>query len=498
MLRKTVFPAAAGLPFFAGRLKRTAAIALCACMLALAGCSDLSFEAADLSPAPLPTPDTSAMTAPAGDSRARYSIRATLYYRTQDGQLSSALRLIHVDPDDEPLELIVESLLETPYSSSGLLPIAPAGTRLNSVRFSGGVATVDLSAEALSQGEEQFYIARAAIAKTLLGRGEVEAVNVLVNGRAAETGGLPLGALTKQDTNASMGYIQQLSEQLLFESDGAFIERNAIVYLPISQNEPLLPVNVGVQLGSEDYMPTLIAEYARLAPQELLPTEYAGMISAEESITTAGERVLTLRFPQEMAAYAPAERIIPGLAATLCSFVPNIDIARAYIGQEIVLSAGGFGCENGVFDPQLFRTLAGSSAQLFFQTEKGTLRREDHVIASCSLTARDLIAALIAGPADGSGLLHVFPEGALAEDILGVRIEDYTAHVHISAELYSMCQSLSPEQERALVYAIVNTLVYNLDTVLRVQFYVDGDTADMFAGTISIRTPLMANPGLVE
>ena len=191
MQRKTHFPSAAGLPFFAARLKKGAAIALCICMLALSSCADLSFEQADTSPVPLPTAPTDAMTAPVGDSRARYSIRATLYYRTQDGMLSSALRLIHVDPEDDPNRLIVESLLETPYSSSGLLPIAPQGTSLRSVQVSGGIATVDLSAQALSQGEEAFYIARAAITKTLLGREGINAVNVLCEGRAAEAAGLP-------------------------------------------------------------------------------------------------------------------------------------------------------------------------------------------------------------------------------------------------------------------------------------------------------------------
>ena len=79
-----------------------------------------------------------------------------------------------------------------------------------------------------------------------------------------------------------------------------------------------------------------------------------------------------------------------------------------------------------------------------------------------------------------------------------MHVEDGTAHINLSAALYSACQSFTPEQERALVYSIVNTLVANSGTILRVQFYIDGAVADTFAGTISIRTPLMANPGLVR
>lgn len=498
---RRVFPKAEVRYSCSGFPRRLLAAFACACMLALAGCTaDLSFESTQSAPAVLPAPDTGAMTAPIGDSRARYSIRATLYYRTSDGQLSSALRLIHVDPEDDPLRLIVESLLETPYSSSGLLPIAPAGTRLNGILFSGGVATVDLSAEALSEGEEHFYLARAAIAKTLLSREEIRSVNVLVEGRAAEAGGMPLGALTQQDANAATSYVQLLSEHMLLEDGEGFVERDIVLYLPTSGSGPLLPVSAAIRLEKTGHPAAVLGAFAQHAAG-LFPQEMLLNITAETGVTPAGERVLTLRLPAGLAEYDPESRLIPALIRTFCAFMPNIDAARAFIGQESVLQAGGFEADGaGLFDPELFDQLVGSSVRLYFAAQDGALSETEQVIPGSSPSARSLFAALIAGPAQGApeGLLPVFPETALREDLLGVRIEDGVAHLNLSSELYCACQALPAEGERALVYSIVNTLVYNLDTVLRVQFYIDGAVAETFAGSISIQTPLMANPGLVR
>lgn len=482
---------------------RFAAGLLCLCMLAFtfSGCTDLTFERAQTPAAPLPTPDTSALSAPVGDSRAAYSIRATLYYSTADGKLSSALRLINVGPEDSPLRLILLSLLETPYSSSGLLPIAPAGTALNDIRFSGGIVTVDLSAQALAQGEEQFYLTRAAIAKTLLGLEEVRCVNVLVEGRAAEISSVPLGALTEQDSNAAMGYLQQISELHLLETDGGFIKRQAVLYLPGADGAPLAPQCADVRLDNKDVLPALIGTYLSAMDPGLFPQDLLGRIGAELGMTDAGERYMELRLPEELSAYAPQDRLIPGLILSLCAFVPNVNIARVRIGTEPLTVCGGVSArEDGSFDPQLFLPLVGSTAKMFFLSDDGSLAQADHVVPGCSPSVRALLSGLMQGPnaGDGDALCSVFPESARPEDILGVHVEDGTAHINLSAALYSACQSFTPEQERALVYSIVNTLVANSGTILRVQFYIDGAVADTFAGTISIRTPLMANPGLVR
>lgn len=485
-------------------VQRTALCLLEMCMLALllSGCVHLSFESEGQIPsAALPTPDVSAMIAPVGDSRESYDMRATLYYRAANDQLASSIQQIQVEAQDNPLRLIVETLLQEPYASSGLLPIAPFGTRLLDIHLAGGVATVDVSAEVLSQGEEAFYFARAAIARTLLSRREVQCVNLLVEGRAAEAAGIPLGASTQQDNSVTSDYARLLTERTLLESEGGFIERRAVLYMPTEQTGPLLPTWITVQLSDENFIPTLLQAFAEKAAA-LFPQELLLQITADTQIAATGERVLTLYLPEALLSYSPQPRLVPALVNTLCAFVPRIDLVRIYAGQSLLLKVGDSEAASvgGLFSPRQFHALTGSSAQLFYANADAMLVRVTRVLPGAEQTPRALLTALMEAPSSDAtaDVQPVFPEGAVAEDILGIRIAGGIAHVNISSELYAMCQSLSAERERALVYAIVNTLVYNVDTVQRVQFYIDGAVADTFAGNISIRTPLMANPGLVR
>ncbi len=478
------------------KIRRLLVLALALCMaLSLSGCMEMTFESTEGAPVALPTPDISQMSAPTGDSRARYSIRATLYYRTQDGALSSALRLIHVDENDDERELILASLLETPYSSSGLLPIAPANTRVLRVTLQNGVLTVDLSAEALSEGEERFWTARAAIARTMLARNGIQAVNVLVEGRAAEISGMPLGALTVQPSDAAAGFVQQLSEQMLIDSESGYIERSAVAYLPDAATGLLLPRAMPVRLYDENYISPVLSAFAQSAAGDVWTAEQLSSVSAQISVTSAGERLLTVQIPEGLS--GAQDMLAPAIGCTLTSIIPNIDAVRFLIGSAPIAAAGSAAAdENGLFAPDSLRAMAAASVKMYYKNAQGALVVREQALSGNAENARNLLALLMQ-PSDPQ-LSSVFPESAHAADILGVRIADGIAHVNLSSALYSACQSLDEAQERALIYAMVNTLVDNLDTVSAVQFYIAGGVADTFAGTISILTPLIANPGIAE
>ena len=69
-------------------------------------------------------------------------------------------------------------------------------------------------------------------------------------------------------------------------------------------------------------------------------------------------------------------------------------------------------------------------------------------------------------------------------------------YAHVSANFYRACQSLSAQDERCVVYAMVNTLC-TLRDVRAVRFYVEGVAAETLAGNIYLRSPLRPNPGLI-
>ena len=96
-----------------------------------------------------------------------------------------------------------------------------------------------------------------------------------------------------------------------------------------------------------------------------------------------------------------------------------------------------------------------------------------------------------------TGALRVVPDGLSIDDLLGVRIENGEAVLNFSARFYAGCQRLSEQQERNLVYALVNTLTERPD-VNAVRFQFEGQAADRLVSSISLISPLMRNPGLIE
>ena len=117
---------------------------------------------------------------------------------------------------------------------------------------------------------------------------------------------------------------------------------------------------------------------------------------------------------------------------------------------------------------------------------------------SASESGMGLLTELIrCSGADLPGLHSVFPEGIAQEDILGVSVENRTAVVNLSGRFYSRCQSLTTQQERLLIYAMVNTLS-ELEHVGAVSFLVEGEQIESLSQNIYLRTALMPDPGLVQ
>ena len=460
-------------------------------LTALSGCMQVTFEdSASGAPAVLPRPTRAAANAPVGDSFARYRLRTTIYYYNAEGSLTSTLRLIDVGQGQDRFVRIVEALLEAPYLSSSLSPIAPEGTRLIGVESSGGVVTVDLGAELLAAGEEAVWKARAAIARTFLEQGGVTAVNMLIEGQAVEAAGLPLGALTKQDGAVSAGYDQLLAERRRSEEssdENARLDRVAVVYVP--EDGLLLPEAAELHALAADLPEALLSAFLTANG---LPD--AGSFSLE--ITPAGRRVARVRFPGD---FPMDPSIAAALVFTMARFLPAVGGVAIDLGGEPLPAVGPVPCgEDQAFAPGDLTQLLGSEARLYFPRADGTLAETRRALPGFVLTGRALLAQLLEGPDATQELEPVFPEGARESDLLGVRVEEGIAHVNLSASLYGACQSFDAARERAFAYAIINTLVANLDSVTQVQFYISGDFADTLAGRISILAPLMADPGLVR
>ena len=491
------------------RLIRLLALVLMAALLA--GCASLSFvpERANESRT-LPPAQDDGLAAPTGDSAAEYTRRFTLNYISSDQQtLVAVSRTMRLTGEDLMAEKIMERLLDLPDTLPGVLPIAPTGTKLTWVEQSEGVVTVNLSEEALSLTEQELTWMRAAIAGTLVGTDGIQYVNVLIGGKEESSLALPSGALSKTDGNLTALWAQQQADQERFAQAGGRLDRDATLYFPSADGNYLLPEVRPVRFSDVGYALELVKQLASGGRNSrVLPTD--SILTQDPSIDTLddGRRVITLKLAEDFESQLSQIGVKPGLAygalaLTLCRFVPEIDALRITIGGKplgsVQLGERTLTPADGVIAPDDVDSLIGRVAQVYLtDVETGKLRAVSRAMErSAALSPRVLVEQVLSGPLGyETGVEAVAPEGTGKADIEGVRIEEGLALVNLSGKFYRSCQQLSEQQERNLIYALVNTLC-GLNPVKKVRFFIDGQTVDALVTAISLRGALMPNPGIV-
>ena len=93
------------------------------------------------------------------------------------------------------------------------------------------------------------------------------------------------------------------------------------------------------------------------------------------------------------------------------------------------------------------------------------------------------------------------PQGLGDADVLAVAAGPDRVLVNLSGAFADALAALEPSQERAAVYAMVNTLTGFAgadETPQRVAFFFDGSQRESLAGGVELRGELMRNPGMVE
>jgi spore germination protein GerM len=138
------------------------------------------------------------------------------------------------------------------------------------------------------------------------------------------------------------------------------------------------------------------------------------------------------------------------------------------------------------------REATSRRVHLYFADQKGTYLQaeERRVLAEDTITAIEvIIAALLEGP-DNPKLVSTIPAGSRLLHIFFT--EDGTAYLDFNAEL----SSLHPggiTAERLTLYAIVNSLVLNLEQVERVHLLCEGKPASTLKGHLDICQAKTAN-----
>lgn len=476
------------------------------CLICAALFSGMCAGAETLLPDPSPAPQQMLL----GETEVEYLYNATLYYVSSDGlSLTPVYRTLAIGQGASAIEAVLDQWMDA--SGAASLSAVPGDARVLACEVSNGLVTVNLSLDARNvQSEQELFALCMCITSTLTQIQGVTAVNVLINGRQIGFGELPLGALTAEQETLATAWAQLRSEYERFGADSGTsgsIFRQVYLYLPSDQGGRFLPELVQVEFSDADFASTLFYAFQSACKSAgILPTQSADWLLSPPSVavTDAGERILTLDFSGSLMdalerIQLPRWRFLGAATLTMCSFLPSLDGVCVRVNGEALptLAVDEFSMPltDGLLRRSDFSSYIGARVTVYLtDCDSGLLRRAE--IAMPSRSARSAGAVLNMLLSDPSGEGNTFPEGISSVDALGISVSGSVATVNLSANFYRACQNLTEDEERNVVYAIVNTLCA-LESVRGVQILFEGKAVETLSRAVYLGTVLMPNPGLV-
>lgn len=479
---------------------RRAALAagLTALLLLLGGCvSQVSErELADLSAAEIKAD----VPAPTQDGEQGYTMRCTLYFLSVDGgRLIPVTRSVTVEGGKSRAQAALDALLAGPEAGEDGAAWPDLGTvrgeRL--LEVSCGVATVDLPARVRTLSQEMLYAVRMAIANTLTEFSEISYVNVLIGGReeGLDLGAtLPVGTITRVDDLDVGARYSRLHEQRLSPGGVTLL---TTLYFPAAQGGLLLPEVRSIayaQVSPIEYLYTLLEELGKGAGLTLCAQDVPAPMDYIEEMpeivrTEDGYLAVELRMSDALetaldAAGLTLDTYMAMLTDTLMGFVPGVEGLRVMIGGRTAAD---------LTTRSDFEGCVGAPVTLYVMDGTGLSRVQRVLLQAQADDARARLAALMALEEEE---LFALPDGLTQEDILAVHAGEETIAVNLSGRFRDALAALAPAQERAAVYAMVNTLTEGT-RASRVEFFFEGEQVQTLAGGLEMRGTFLRNPGMV-
>lgn len=466
--------------------------------------------------AELPEPENTGADMILGEKTGDYYAEVELYYESDSGvELSSITRTVYVPAGGSLVETALAELFSSAGDQEHASPM-PGDAALRSVELSGTLATVEVIVDMAGLQDDSELVAMFnAITNTLTGIYGVEAVNILVNSAPESVCGLPAGVLGHNDSSTAVAWARYQAEAAGFLNNGQMaLTRSVALYFPSSNGQWLLPNVREVSFQSEDYASQLMLELIS-GTQE--GGAYANFLSGgvsimtaepEISVSAAGERVLDVYLSGAIRDYMLLQglsewQLAGAITVTMCSFITGLDAVRVNIdGAPITrLNIRGqykeFG--DGLMRRSDFSMYIGSAGTLYFSDGEGGLIKVSRAMSSKrAQSAYSLVTQLISGPSSADqDARQTMPVGVSANDLLGVSVSDGVAVVNVSANFYRLCQMMDADNERLLVYSIVNTLC-ELSGISAVRIVIEGEQVETLSDSIYLMGELLPNPGIVK
>ena len=439
------------------------------------------------------------------DSVAR-RLTAVVYCLTGDMyRLVPDVRTVDILVGETPLEVLAGEVLRVPQNDQ-LTSAMSDRVRLHllSVVQTGSVATVDIGGEAEMLEPYEIFCLKAAMVNTLVETGLVEYVNVLFEGREVPTNDLPTGTMTRFDEDLQSAWIEHENEGVaaLRSSEYTF-KRNVTLYFSSMDSDLLLaevrqitftrsslalPV-IDALITGPLYDTTLRRSYPSAATVLGIP-----YMQAEDQYTNFWEIDFSYEMGKAFIDQEQRRMQFAPLVMTLTTFLPQTDAIRIRVNHRPIEGLAGAELKDRLLYRAQFSGMLGRTVELYYPMEGGRQIKLTRAVLQKENTLRDLLCQLMIVP---EGVTSVFPEGFTAEHLRGVTHVDDIAVVNLTQQGAELLRGLSADEERACVFCIVNTLTAS-SGVSRVQFLVEGYKVDQLGGAVSLRSPLVRNPGIIR
>lgn len=489
------------------------------CLLfVLSSCTGNGLPLTDISPDVTLPPAEVGYAAPIGDAALEFTDTATFFLPSHDGislvDFESEISFSLVRP-------AAETVMRTLLSQQGTKEYSALGGEVrlslygaNPVEVSRNVATVNLSASALQLDRQSLFIACQAIANTLTALDGIDYVNMLVVDKPigldiANT--LPMGSLkTNTSRDLSAVYEQLLAKRVPVGSTGSSpLSANVALYFPLQNSDGLVCEARAISFDNQQIseMVTVILRALAAGPLEeqirspKLPL-LADLLTATPVLKenpASGGQIIALDFAHNLDDMLDAYGIsrsqcTASLCYTLSSFFPNVSgislsINGTPVDVMLLTEEETANEDSAVFLRSNFSSLIYDYCTLYFADERTQkLTPSSRAIAYYQRTnPRVLMCELAKGPQPGDSLPDLIPvmqDKAITDTtLLGFALSDHTLLVNFAPSFAELGKDLTPEQERMLAYALVNSLCMN-ERVRSICFFHSGTQFDGFTGEI--------------
>ncbi|MBQ7848858.1 MAG: GerMN domain-containing protein [Clostridia bacterium] len=501
-------------------MKRRRMLALLLAALMLSGCAAPAVMPEEFPPADTTAAPASPYEAPIGDAGLSYEAQAALCLPSRDGQrLLTLYETLTFSYSQPPAETILRALLAHEGTAraqrlGGSVPLSLVGR--DPVEVSCGVATINLSPNALLLTPQELHTVCQAITATLCQLEDVSYVNVLTAGYAPAmdaSGCLPLGTLTAQPGDDLPVLWEQLSARRAPEGEkpaATALTAEATLYFPLADGSGIVPEVRRISfIGQHPQQLCLALLDALSGGADVLEgvsdlPDLTALMAAAPVVTALedGGVSMTLYFSADLRSWMEAAGADPActfaaIVHTLTTFVPGLRQVCMLTGDRAVTSVVNTAQGSRLF-PGGLHTRADYSGYLLarasvFHPDDGLLAPYAIALPYRSVRSpRALLLALAALEDD----LAVLPARLTDADVLGLRVSGDTLLVNLSARYADVIRQSGMDQ-RLMAYAIVNTLCRGLD-VRRVRFFFGSEELTTLGGSLVWSGEFFYNPGLIR